>query len=91
MSQATPNDVRKVIATYVSTLSIHGSSVVSGELSDDLDLYLSGTIDSLGLLGLVETIRGAFGEHIDFEDLDPEEMTIVGPLCRFVADRANAA
>jgi acyl carrier protein len=91
MPPVEPKDVRAVVATYVSRLSGQGSAKANGDFADDFDLYLSGSIDSLALLGLVAAIQEAFGDHIDFDDMDPEDMTIVGPLCRFVAERANAA
>jgi acyl carrier protein len=46
-------------------------------------------IDSLGLLDLVAAIQEFAGREIDFEILDPEEMTIVGPLCRFVSEQVS--
>jgi acyl carrier protein len=55
------------------------------DLPDNCDLLLSGLIDSLGLLELVMAIQERFGREIDFEALDPEHMTEVGPLCRFVS------
>ena len=58
------------------------------EISDEYDLMLSGVIDSLGLLELVSALSEYCGKELDFEALDPEEMTIVGPLCRFVAAEA---
>jgi acyl carrier protein len=59
------------------------------DLADDCDLLLSGMIDSIGLLNLVAAIEEFAGCEIDFEQLDPEEMTIVGPLCRFVSERVS--
>lgn len=59
------------------------------DLPDDCDLLLSGIIDSIGLLDLMEAIREFYGEDIDFDTLDPEEMTIVGPLCKFVSQEAS--
>jgi len=46
-------------------------------------------IDSIGLLELMEALREFSGNDIDFEVLDPEEMTIVGPLCRFVSQQTS--
>jgi acyl carrier protein len=59
------------------------------ELPEDCDLLLSGMIDSIGLLDLVAAIQEFAGREIDFEILDPEEMTIVGPLCRFVSEEVG--
>jgi acyl carrier protein len=61
----------------------------SEDLPEDCDLLLSGMIDSLGLLDLVSAIQEFAGHEIDFEILDPEEMTIVGPLCRFVSEQVR--
>jgi acyl carrier protein len=58
-------------------------------MPEDCDLLLSGMIDSLGLLDLVAAIQEFAGREIDFEILDPEEMTIVGPLCRFVSEQVS--
>jgi acyl carrier protein len=55
-------------------------------LPDDLDLLAAGIIDSLGLMELVAALETAMEVELDFEDLDPENLTVVGPLCRFVAN-----
>ena len=54
-------------------------------LGDEYDLLLSGMVDSLGLLELMTALQEHCGREIDFDALDPEKMTIVGPLCDFVA------
>lgn len=61
------------------------------DLPEDCDLLLSGMIDSIGLLNLISAMQEFTGRDIDFELLDPEEMTIVGPLCRFVAEFTSVA
>jgi acyl carrier protein len=48
-------------------------------------LLLSGFVDSLGLLELMTALQDQFGREIDFDELDAEQMTIVGPLKKFVA------
>jgi acyl carrier protein len=42
-------------------------------------------VDSLGLLELMTALQEHCGREIDFDALDPEQMTVVGPLCNFVA------
>jgi hypothetical protein len=39
----------------------------------------------------VTAVNEHYGREIDFEDLDPDQMTIVGPFCDFVADRMSKA
>lgn len=91
MSAVSPGDVRIFLTGFIQRrLAAEGQDPL-GELSDDCDLLLSGVIDSLGLLELVTAVNEHYGREIDFEDMDPEQMTIVGPLCDFVADRMARA
>ncbi len=65
-------------------------------IPDDLDLRGAGAIDSLGFLELVTALEDRLGVDLDFAALDPERMTIVGPLVAHVAAqvdqvRANGA
>jgi acyl carrier protein len=87
MSAVSPSDVRIFLTGFIQQrLASQGQDPLD-ELADDCDLLLSGVIDSLGLLELVTAVNEHYGREIDFEDLDPEQMTIVGPLCDFVAER----
>jgi acyl carrier protein len=91
MSAVSPGDVRIFLKGFIQKrLAAQGQDPLD-ELPDNCDLLLSGVIDSLGLLELVTAVNEHYGREIDFEDLDPEQMTIVGPLCDFVADRMAKA
>ena len=87
MIVVSPQEVRVVLASFISTRSNGQGMNFSGDLSEDCDLLLSGMIDSLGLLEMISALNDHFGQEIDFEMLDPEHMTIVGPLCDFVAEQ----
>lgn len=85
MSVVTPGDVRTFLAGFIQKrLVVQGQDLTDG-LSDDLDLLLSGIIDSVGLLELVTAVNQHYGREIDFEALDAEQMTIVGSLCRHIS------
>ncbi|HXO04974.1 MAG TPA: acyl carrier protein [Candidatus Sulfotelmatobacter sp.] len=91
MSAVSPADVRVFLKDFIQRrLAAQGQDPLS-DLSDDCDLLLSGVIDSLGLLELVTAVNEHYGREIDFEDLDPDQMTIVGPFCDFVAERMAKA
>jgi len=91
MNTVSPGDVRIFLTDFIQRrLAAQGQDPLN-ELSDDCDLLLSGVIDSLGLLELVTAVNEHYGREIDFEDLDPDHMTIVGPFCDFVADRMAKA
>jgi acyl carrier protein len=85
MTKVTPDDVKAVIAEYLTEQS-QGSVVYGvGDLPDDRDLLTDGLIDSLGLLSLIEALQERFGDSLDFEALDVDDLTIAGPLSQFVA------
>jgi acyl carrier protein len=58
------------------------------EVCDDFDLRESGVVDSLGFLELVTALEDALGVTLDFELIDPEQLTTVGPLAKHVAGQA---
>lgn len=82
--------VRALIAArYAVELAAVG--VPADELSDDLDLRAAGVIDSLGFLELVVALEEELGAELDFEMIDPDLLTTVGPLARHVAAQAAPA
>jgi acyl carrier protein len=89
MSAVTPDDVRLFLTGFIQKRLVAQAQDLPNELSDDCDLLLSGVIDSLGLLELVTAVNQHYGREIDFETLDPEQMTVVGPLCKFVAEQTG--
>ena len=87
MNAVTPDAVQDFLREYVAKYLRGQGREVPADLSDDCDLLLSGYVDSLGLLELMTAIQDHFGREIDFDELDAEQMTIVGPLKRFVAEK----
>ncbi len=61
------------------------------DVGDDFDLREAGVVDSLGFLELVTALEDQLGIELDFEELDPEQLTTVGPLVAHVAAQAAAA
>jgi acyl carrier protein len=89
VSVVRPPDVRLFLTDYLMRKLAGDGRALTGDLADDCDLLLSGIIDSLGLLDLVGAISQHFGRELTFDEIDPEQMTIVGPLCRFVAEQLS--
>lgn len=59
--------------------------------TDDLDLRASGAIDSLGFVELVVVLEEAFEVELELEDIDPEELTVLGPLSGHVGAQVEAS
>jgi acyl carrier protein len=87
MSETSTTDIRSFLHQYILEKSLAGGKTPPAELEDDCDLLLTGLIDSLGLLDLMTAIQQHCRQDIDFEALDPEQLTVVGPLCRYVSEQ----
>jgi acyl carrier protein len=57
---------------------------------DDLDLRACGAIDSLGFIELVVELEETFGVELELEEVEPEELTVLGTLRDHVAGRIAA-
>lgn len=90
MSQPVPDHIRSlVLAQLAGDLAALG--LTPDAVTDDFDLRAGGVIDSLGFLELVTGLEDALGVELDFDALDPEQLTVIGPLCRHVAAQAHSA
>lgn len=81
---ATSEVVRLFLIAFLES-KLRGRADRMESLPDDCDLLLDGLIDSFDLLQLMAAFGERFGRDIDFDGLSPEEMTVVGPLCRHIS------
>ena len=83
MASFSNHEVRTYLTTrYARQLQAMG--LKPEELPDGFDFLRQGLIDSLGIMELLADIENHFGHSIDFEELDAEEMTILGPLATYI-------
>jgi len=86
VSQASAERIRALILSEcANSPALFGSTEES--VPDDFDLRAQGVIDSLGVVAL----ESVLGFELDFEGLEPEHLTVIGPLSRYVAAQAAAA
>ena len=89
MSHITPERVRQFLLTkYARPISELGFDPT--EIPDDFDLLLSGVIDSFEILEMVSSIEDEFHTQLDMATLDAEQITIIGPLSRYIGGGAKA-
>lgn len=70
----------------------HGvETLETREIPDDFNLLAEGVIDSLGFVQLIAELEQELGTPLDFGDLDPEELTVVGPLSRYLSQKCGSA
>ena len=85
----TPGGVRELLLRACAD----GLALVAMEpadVPDDFDLREAGVVDSLGFLELVTALEDELGIELDFEDIEPDQLTTVGPLVAHVARQAAA-
>ena len=75
-----------VLEKLQSSLTAKGLRVE--DIPDNYDLLTEGVIDSMGILQLITEVENRLGTTVDFEDLDPENLTVIGPFCRHVAKKS---
>lgn len=69
---------------------IQGMGLDTAKIPDNFDFLLTGAIDSLGVLDMVNALEQEFQVELDMAELDAEQMTILGPLTRYVAANAKS-
>lgn len=88
MSEITPEQVKQFLLTRYSD-PIRGIGMDPSTVPDSFDFLLHGVIDSFGILEMVTSIEEEFRVELDMATLDAEEITILGPLTRYVAGNAK--
>lgn len=90
MKALSASEVRSVvIQLFEDSFRAHGYAPEN--VPEDCDLLGMGIIDSLGVVRMVAAIEEQAGGEIDFEDLDFEDMTVLGRFCAYVAGATSSA
>jgi acyl carrier protein len=88
MNTLTKNDIQAFLLERYSVAIVAGG-LDPATVGDDLDLLGAGIVDSFGVLEMISAVEKHFKIKVDFESLDPERMTVLGPFSQFVAENAS--
>lgn len=83
------SEVRELVVSSLAK-PIGQAGLDPSALADDFDLIGSGIVDSLGFLELIAELEERLGLELDFEGVDPEQLTLLGGLCACVASESGA-
>jgi len=78
--------IQSFVVNYLSARDPAGSLDESRINRQSFDILDAGIIDSMGVLELIGAIEEHFGITIDFEDMDPESFTVLGPFSQYIAN-----
>jgi acyl carrier protein len=87
MTAFTKNDVREFLLEFLAHKRKEQGSELPLSVPDDCDLLLCGYLDSLGFLELMSAAQDHFQHDLEFGLLDPEKMTVLGPLSDFISEQ----
>jgi acyl carrier protein len=87
MTPLTADDVKRFLLDHFAP-TIAANGLDATQLGDDFDLFEAGVVDSLGVIEMISAVEKRFNITIDFETMDPAELTVLGPFSRFVAENA---
>jgi acyl carrier protein len=84
MENSIMNDTDREIRSFVRSFVAQRSLVPSNEISDELDFFEAGFLDSIGFLELVLATERRFAVSIDFGDVDLEEFSRLAAFAALV-------
>jgi acyl carrier protein len=88
MKSVSAQEVRAILLACLES-HLNGRGLTAENIPDDFDLLMEGVIDSLGIIELIAKIEEHLGIKVDFEELEPENLTIVGPFCRYIEEKTR--
>lgn len=90
MNRISADQVRSFVLSQLEE-SLVSKKLAPRDLPHDFDLLAQGVIDSFGLVELIAAVEEEFGIEVDFEDLDVEDLTVIGPLSQYIAAKGAQA
>lgn len=88
MRHVSAAEVRTVLLNNVGP-QLTARGLKPEQVPDDFDLLTEGIIDSMGIIVLISIIESHFEIQVDMGDLDPEHLTVVGPLSRYFEEKTS--
>ena len=89
VNRVTQAQVREFLLTRYAR-AIRELGLDTAIITDDFDFLFREVIDSFGILEMIMSIEDEFQIKLDMASLDAEQITILGPLSRYVAEHGRA-
>jgi acyl carrier protein len=87
MGVSTADAARDLILGHVDE-QLAAKGLTPSDVPPTFDLLLEGVIDSFGVVELVLMLEQRFGFEFDFDELDADDLTRIGPLTDYVERKA---
>jgi len=89
MEPRTAEAARDFILEHVDE-QLAANGLTPSDVPPSFDLLLEGVIDSFGVVELVLMLERRFGVKFDFDELEADDLTRIGPLAEYVERKVDA-
>ncbi|MDP9260468.1 MAG: acyl carrier protein [Actinomycetota bacterium] len=89
MKPRTAEAARDFILEHVDE-QLAANGLTPSDVPPSFDLLLEGVIDSFGVVELVLMLEERFGVQFDFDELEADDLTRIGPLAEYVERKVDA-
>lgn len=86
--ETTAADVQQFILGRIHD-PLHAKGLAAGDVPSSFDLLLEGVIDSFGIVELISALEERYALEFDLDELAPDDLTRIGPLSSYVAQKLN--
>jgi len=87
MSLIKAEDVKSYISDYLNKNTVL-PYLDDTKIDDSLDFLKAGLLDSFGLIEMISSMEEHFHISVDFDQLDPEKLTLFGSFAGYVSENA---
>jgi len=88
VSQPTVADVQEFILARLHD-PLLAKGLTPADVPSSFDLLLEGVIDSFGVVEIIASLEERFSLEFDFDELDADDLTRIGPLSSYVERKLN--
>jgi acyl carrier protein len=88
MNSITPAQVRDFLMRHFEN-RFRAKGINPQGIGEDFNLVAAGIVDSFGVIEMIAAIEREFRMEIDLENLNPDDIPILGPFCQYVAQSQN--
>ncbi|MGA2556125.1 MAG: acyl carrier protein [Verrucomicrobiota bacterium] len=85
MNSISPSQVKDFLKRHFQD-QLRAKGIDPESIDDDFSLSAAGIVDSFGVIAMMMAIEEEFQMEIDIENLNPDDISIMGRFCKFVAE-----
>jgi len=90
MNPITPAQVKDFLKRHLQD-RFRSKGIDPEKIGDDFSLLAAGIVDSFGVIDTITAIEHEFQMEIDIENLNPDDISIIGRFSNYVAECHNKA